>query len=90
MFLPKGTDVWRNLKTFFINIDKLLLFLKKQEFTGCIHFAFPDQEGIMLLQEGDVVGGIQERNDARKGGPNVAPTGRPRTSCDTSRRPRVG
>jgi len=72
MFLPKGTDVWRNLKTFFVDVDKLLLFLKKHEFTGFVHFLFPDQEGVILLQEGDAVGGMQERNDARKSGPNAA------------------
>ena len=72
MFLPKGTDVWRNLKTFFVDVDKLLLFLKKNEFTGCVHFVFPDQEGVILLQEGDAVGGMQARNDARKSGPNAA------------------
>jgi hypothetical protein len=71
MFLPKGTDVWKNLKSFFVDVDKLLLFLKKNEFTGCVHFAFPDQEGVILLQEGDAVGGMQERNEARKSGPSA-------------------
>ena len=72
MFLPKGTDIWKDLKTCFVEVDKLMLFLKKQDFTGCVHFVFPGKEGVILLQEGDVVGGISENRDARKGGPDAA------------------
>jgi rRNA processing protein Gar1 len=71
MFLPKGKDVWSNLKTFFVDIDRLLLFLKNQEFIGYIHVVFPDTQGVIFLQEGDVVGGIQDNKENRNGGPDA-------------------
>jgi hypothetical protein len=72
MFLPRGTEVWKDLNTVFLDIDNLLLFLKHQEFTGHIRFVFPDEEGGILLEEGDMVGGITESKNERRGGPVVA------------------
>lgn len=66
MFLPRGNDVWRNLSTFFVDVDKLLLFLKNEEFIGFVRFSFPDTQSVILIQEGDAVGGVEEVKGGKK------------------------
>ena len=68
MVLLEGNSIWNNLKTAFINLDELLLFLKKHEFNGYFHFEFSDCECALLLHEGDVVNGIEERQEERRCG----------------------
>ena len=66
MLLLDGNDMWVNLKTSFVDIDELLLFLKNQRFSGYLHFEFSDSQCALFLQTGDVVNGIvaleEERN----------------------------
>jgi hypothetical protein len=66
MLLLEGNDLWVNLKTSFVDIDALLLFLKKQKFSGYCHFEFSDSQGTVFIQAGDVVNGMvameEERN----------------------------
>ena len=66
MLLLEGNDLWVNLKTSFVDIDELLLFLKQQKFSGYLHFEFFDSQGALFLQQGDVVNGVvamlEERN----------------------------
>jgi hypothetical protein len=73
MLLPGGNSVWMKLPLTFLDIKELILFLKKQEFSGSIHFSFPDTEGLIALQEGDVILGLEKRNGRWKG---EKPTGR--------------
>jgi hypothetical protein len=68
MVLLEGNRVWQNLKTAFINLDELLLFLKRHEFNGYFHFEFSDCECVLFLHEGDVVNGIEERLEERRCG----------------------
>jgi len=68
MVLLEGNSIWNNLKTAFINLDELLLFLKKQEFNGYFHFEFSDCECALFLHEGDVVNGVEERQEERRCG----------------------
>jgi hypothetical protein len=58
--------IYENLKTFFVDIDKFLYFLKKKEFTGEIYFTFPDKECALFLIEGDIVGGVAETNSGER------------------------
>ena len=70
MLLLEGNDLWVNLKTSFADIDELLLFLKKQKFSGYLHFEFSDSQCAVFIQTGDVVNGIvaieEERNIGTK------------------------
>lgn len=66
MLLLEGNDMWVNLKTSFVDIDELLLFLKGQKFSGYLQFEFADSRCALFLQLGDVVNGLvaleEERN----------------------------
>ena len=68
MILIEGNNVWENLRTSFINIDQLLLFLKKHEFNGYFRFIFSDCECVLFLHEGDVVNGLEEFEENRRCG----------------------
>ncbi len=66
MLLLDGNDLWFNLKTSFVNIDALLLFLKNQRFSGYLLIEFSDSQCALFLLVGDVVNGVvvleEERN----------------------------
>jgi hypothetical protein len=70
MLLLEGNDLWVNLKTSFVEIDELLLFLKKQKFSGYLFFEFSDSNCAIFIQKGDVVNGLvaieEERNTGVK------------------------
>ena len=65
MVLLEGNVVWENLRTSFVNVGELLLFLKRHEFNGYFHFTFSDCECVLFLHEGDVVNGLEERIEER-------------------------
>ncbi len=71
MILPRGNSLWSNLSLSFVVIDELMLFLKKNDFTGCVHFILTDSQGVVLLQEGDIVNGTEEKNGVKKRGQEV-------------------
>ncbi|HOP48095.1 MAG TPA: hypothetical protein PK874_10575 [Desulfobacteraceae bacterium] len=71
MFLPKGRSIWKNLNSFFIDIDRLLLFLKREEFIGYINFVATGSQSTIFLQEGDAVAGIKEIKEEKKFGPEA-------------------
>jgi hypothetical protein len=70
MLLLEGNDLWVNLKTSFVDIDELLLFLKYQHFSGYLQLEFSDSQGAVFIQQGDVVNGVvaleEERNTGSK------------------------
>ncbi len=68
MLLLEGNSVWENLKTAFIYLDELLLFLKRHQFNGYFHFEFSDCDCVLFLHEGDIVNGIEERLEERRCG----------------------
>lgn len=68
MILLEGNNVWENLRTSFIDVDELLLFLKKHEFNGYFRFSFSDCECVLFLHEGDVVNGLEEFEERRRCG----------------------
>jgi hypothetical protein len=65
MVLLEGNVVWENLRTVFVDVGELLLFLKRHEFNGYFHFTFSDCECVLFLHEGDVVNGLEERIEER-------------------------
>jgi hypothetical protein len=73
MLLPGGKNVWMKLPLMVLDIKELILFLKKQEFSGSIHCSFPEFEGLIMIQEGDVVLGLEKTNGRWK---TESPTGR--------------
>lgn len=68
MILPRGNSVWTNLSLSFIIIDEFMRYLKKNDFTGCIHFIFNHSQGLVLFQEGDIVNGTEENNGIKATG----------------------
>jgi hypothetical protein len=68
MILLEGRHVWENLMTSFVQIDDFLLFFKKREFNGYLHFQFADCNCALFLQDGDVVNGLEEWQEERRGG----------------------
>jgi hypothetical protein len=58
MLLPRGKDIWIKLRTSFVYIDELFIYLKENEFTGYIQFLFSDEEAVIFMEEGDVISGI--------------------------------
>ncbi len=65
MIFSRGTPVWSDLSTFFVNVDLLLLFLKRDGFTGYVKFSTDDDLFLILIDEGDVVAGVEK--DRRTG-----------------------
>lgn len=68
MLKIKGNYIYSNLKTSFLHLENFLLSCKKDELTGAIHFNFPKSYGYLLLLEGDIVGGIWEKEKQRISG----------------------
>ncbi|THB79937.1 MAG: hypothetical protein D3926_09695 [Desulfobacteraceae bacterium] len=55
MLFHRGTPVWEELNSFFVNADRLLLFLKNHQFTGYVKIQDNDVLYLILIDEGDVV-----------------------------------
>jgi hypothetical protein len=65
MVLLEGKVVWENLRTAFVSIDELLLFLKRHEFNGYCQITFSDCACVLFLHEGDVINGLQDGRQER-------------------------
>ena len=59
MLPVKGNKKWADLKTAFTDFTALLKWLKKEEFNGYIQLEFGDDQGLILIQEGDVLKGLR-------------------------------
>jgi hypothetical protein len=68
MLLARGENKWTNLRSFFVDTNKLFIFLKQENFTGYVLLLFPESQGLILFQEGDVVNGMIEEKKQRKNG----------------------
>jgi len=55
MLKLKGKPVYRKLKTFFIFMERLILSLKREDFSGTIYLNFPQKEGYFFILEGDIL-----------------------------------
>ena len=68
MILPKGLVFYKNLRTSFVNFNEFLLALKDESFTGYVHLSFWDYEGVLFLEEGEIVNALEEDRGRRRGG----------------------
>lgn len=60
MIFPKKDSVYQNLNTSFTNFDELLVDLKENSFTGVVQLSYWEYEGILLLDNGNIINGIEE------------------------------
>lgn len=74
MLKLKGKPVYRKLKTFFIFMERLILSLKREDFSGTIYLNFPQKEGYFFILEGDIVGGVLENEGKRLSGSKAVQT----------------
>ena len=60
MIFSKGTPVWSDMSSFFADVDRLALFLKKNQFTGSIRLKTDSRLFVILMEEGDIVAGAEK------------------------------
>jgi len=82
MILPKGTPVWQELNTFFVDMQKLIQFIRKQDFNGYIYCRFASDRGVIFLQEGDAVCGMIDDGDRKTRGSKAVKDLLERTRAD--------
>jgi len=65
MLLLEGNDLWVNLKTSFVDVDRLLLVLKQQKFSGYLYFEFGGSRCALFVQQGDTTNGVVALDEER-------------------------
>ncbi|MEJ2413298.1 MAG: hypothetical protein P8Y34_09965 [Anaerolineales bacterium] len=60
MIFPKREPVYQNLNTSFTNFGELLVDLNENSFTGVVQVSFWEYEGVMLLDNGNIINAVQE------------------------------
>jgi hypothetical protein len=60
MIFPKKDAIYQNLNTSFTNFGELLVDLKENSFTGVVQVSFWEYEGILLLDNGNIVNATEE------------------------------
>ena len=63
MIFPKKDAVYQNLNTSFTNFGEMLVDLKENNFTGVVQVSFWEYEGVLLLDNGNIVNATEEIND---------------------------
>jgi hypothetical protein len=63
MIFPKNHPVYENLNTSFTDVSELLVNLEENGFTGVLEVVFWEYEGLLLMDNGSVVNGIEEYED---------------------------
>ncbi len=71
MLLPKGLAVYENLNTSFTNFGELLLDLKANGSTGYVQVSFWEYEGILFLDNGNIVNAVEEAGVTRASAPEA-------------------
>ena len=62
MIFPKRDAVYQNLNTSFTNFGEMLVDLKENSFTGLVQVSFWEYEGVLLLDNGNIVNATEEIN----------------------------
>ena len=62
MIIPKHDAVYQNLNTSFTNFSELLVDLKENSFTGCIQVSFWEYDGVLLMDNGNIINAVEEIN----------------------------
>ena len=60
MIFPKRDSVYQNLNTSFTNFGELLVDLKENSFTGVVQVSYWEYDGILLLDNGNIINAIEE------------------------------
>jgi hypothetical protein len=60
MIYPKKDAIYQNLNTSFTNFGELLVDLKENSFTGVVQVSFWEYDGILLLDNGNIINAIEE------------------------------
>lgn len=68
MILPKNLPVHENLNTSYANFDQLLNDLRANQFTGYVSLSSWKYEGILFMDSGNLVNGIEETDGKRRTG----------------------
>ena len=63
MIFPQREAVYQNLNTSFTNFGELLVDLKENSFTGVVQISYWEYEGVLLLDNGNIINAVQEIND---------------------------
>jgi len=62
MIFPKRDSVYQNLNTSFTNFGELLVDLKENTFTGIVQVSYWEYEGILLLDNGNIINAVEDIN----------------------------
>jgi len=62
MIFPKRDAVYQNLNTSFTNFGEMLVDLKENSFTGVVQASFWEYEGVLLLDNGNIINATEEIN----------------------------
>ncbi len=62
MIFPRRDAIYQNLNTSFTNFGELLVDLKENSFTGVVQVSFWEYEGVLLLDNGNIINAVQEDN----------------------------
>jgi hypothetical protein len=68
MILPKGRAEYENLNTSFIDFSELTRDLKANGFTGYVGVSFWDYEGVLFMDNGTIINGIEETGSKKTTG----------------------
>ena len=60
MIFPKRDAVYQNLNTSFTNFGEMLVDLKENSFTGVVQVSFWEYEGVLLLDNGNIINATEE------------------------------
>lgn len=63
MIFPKRDAVYQNLNTSFTNFGEMLVDLKENSFTGLLQVSFWEYEGVLLLDNGNIINATEEINE---------------------------
>jgi len=62
MIFPKRDSVYQNLNSSFTNFGELLVDLKENNFTGVVQVSYWEYDGVLLLDNGNIINAIEEIN----------------------------
>jgi len=63
MIFPKRDSVYQNLNTSFTNFGELLVDLKENNFTGVVQVSFWEYDGVLLLDNGNIINAAQKSEE---------------------------
>jgi hypothetical protein len=65
MILPKGRAAYENLNTSFVDFSEMLRDLRANSFTGYVEVSFWEYDGVLFLDSGTIINGVEETEDSR-------------------------